>query len=682
MKNKYFLLRLLVFAALMLLILRPVRKVYRTGVPPSVAVLLDDSESMGRVVTPRAYESAKGKIVSQIAGNKYRLSYFTFSGDFRRVFPEDIGRVKPAGRRTDIAGALDKLRNEFLGRELDAVVLFTDGNHNTGGDVAEAVEEYRGLGIPVIAVAPKKEEESRNVAVTDVNFPDIVFRNTVSTVTVRLSVSGFAGKKISVYLKSGGKIAAARTVDVAEDGTLDVPFEIKPEHAGINGYSAEIPTYKGERAFSDNVKNFSLNVEPEKIRILYLCGQPSFNYSFLRAALKSDPGTELVTFVILRNPENIVAVADNELSLIPFPVDELFSKEIFNFDVVILENFNYSRFAITQQHLANIRNIVAANGKSLLVISGEVPLSVYRNTPIDELLPVEPGSDIVSGRFKLDVLLPDHGVMKLSDDPGQSGRAWAGMPELDGFNVTAARNKTVVLASAAKYGAPVIAVAEKGKGRVMCVTTSSLWRLALGGENPYNYTRFWGQAVKWLLNAPSMRQVAMFYKTGYAVNDTADMKIKVKDEYSRPVNNAAVTLAVTYPGGRKDILPVPPSANDGEYEIGIDLQSAGDYRLEAAASSGRRQLGSDRGYFTVNDVSLEAGDVTVNEPLLKEIAAGTGGEYFTADDFSAGALKIARRKDGQDVLYEINLWNKPAFYVLILVMLFVEWYLRRRSGLL
>ena len=684
MKKRYILLRLFILILLIFIIVRPARKIYRTGNIPSVAVVIDDSESMGRIITPHMYEDIKEKIISRITKNKkFRLNYFAFSGDLRKIFYEDIGKVKPTGKRTDLTGALQKVNSEFLGKELDAVLMITDGNQNAGGDVDGILDEYKNLDIPVFVIAPKKREENRNIAVADVNFPDIIFRNTVSTITAKVNCLGFSGKKISVVLKADGTILSTKMIDVVSDGPADIPFEIKPSLAGINRYSIEIPTYNGEKILTDNIKNFSLNVEPEKIRILYLCGQPSFNYSFLRATLKNDPNIELVTFVILRNPENIVAVPDNELSLIPFPVEEIFSREIFNFDLLILENFNYSRFAISQQHLANIRNIVASNGKAMLVISGEVPLAVYQNTPIDEILPVEPGSEIVTEAFNLNVLLPEHGVMKLSDSPSDNARLWAGMPELDSFNVSSPRSKTVVLAeSGEKYKKPIIAVAEKGKGRVMSITTSSLWRLALGGENPYNYTRFWGQAVKWLLNAPSMKQVAMFSKNGYNVNDTAAIKIKVKDEYSKPVSNAVVTLSVIYPNGQKEILPVPPSNTDGEYEIGIDLLTPGEYRLEANAYSGRRALGNDRSYFSVNDVSLESGDITVNEPLLKEIAAKTGGSFFTADSFSVSGLNIKPHNTKSDVLYEINIWSKPGIYIVLVILFFAEWYLRRRSGLM
>ena len=84
-----------------------------------------------------------------------------------------------------------------------------------------------------------------------------------------------------------------------------------------------------------------MEVRRDKIRVLTLSGSPSWNYRFLRFALKQDPFLELVSFVFLRTPSDVVDVRENELSLIPFPIDEIFVEELKNFDVLILDDFSY-----------------------------------------------------------------------------------------------------------------------------------------------------------------------------------------------------------------------------------------------------------------------------------------------------------------------------------------------------
>ena len=72
--------------------------------------------------------------------------------------------------------------------------------------------------------------------------------------------------------------------------------------------------------------SLSLKVVRDKIRILMVSGSPSLSYRYLRMALKNDPSLDLLSFVILRTPSDILNVPLQEQSLIPFPVDTLFSK--------------------------------------------------------------------------------------------------------------------------------------------------------------------------------------------------------------------------------------------------------------------------------------------------------------------------------------------------------------------
>ncbi|MBI2363194.1 MAG: hypothetical protein HYV15_07420, partial [Elusimicrobia bacterium] len=136
-------------------------------------------------------------------------------------------------------------------------------------------------------------------------------------------------------------------------------------------------------------RSFAVEAIRQKYRIMYLAGRPSVEYAHLRHQLKADPNHELVSFVILRNPENISPVPDNELSLIPFPATEIFVTNLFQFDLFILENFAYWRFNLPAAYLENLRRFVAQGG-ALLLIGGSNALSKggYKGTPLEEALPV------------------------------------------------------------------------------------------------------------------------------------------------------------------------------------------------------------------------------------------------------------------------------------------------------
>ncbi|MDD5687146.1 MAG: hypothetical protein PHE88_04855 [Elusimicrobia bacterium] len=681
-KKILLILRILIFIVIILLVFQPVKKVYKKRNIPTVIALIDDSQSMG-YISQKGFEQIKSKVNLQLVkNNKVKPFFFAFSDNIRNVSEKEVESLKSKGKKTDITGALEKIKTDFIGKDIDSIILFSDGNQNINKDSKEVLSELGDLKIPVFAVIPEISNLQKNISIGNVEVPDIVFRNVNTTIVANINSTGFIGKKISIFLKTSNKIVLqTKILDIENNGVFEVPFEVIPEEAGSVSYVIEIPTYEGEKDFSDNKKKFVLNVEPEKIRILYLCGQPSFNYSFLRNTLKNNPNVELVSFVILRNPENVVAVSDNELSLIPFPVEEIFSREIFNFDLLIFDNFNFFKFPISTQYLMNIKNFVTEYGKALLIIGGEVPLDIYQNTPINEILPITPSSDISSAKYGLNVLHPEHGIMRLVDDPVSNDAIWKNMPELDSVNIAAVREKTIVLAETEKSKYPVITIKEKDKGRVMCILTPSMWRLALGSDNSYNYVKFFGQSIKWLTNAASMKQVAIIAKNNYNIGDIAKIKMRVKDEYFKPVDNAIVSVRIQTPDGKKESIAVPPGIENGEYEFSTEINLAGEYKLEAQAYYNKKFLGNDNISLNVFDVSKELESNFVNEPFMKEVADLTNGKFMSIEEFNFNKLEIKPRTTQSDLLYEINIWNKPIIYILLIILLSIEWFLRRRSGL-
>ncbi|HAM38648.1 MAG TPA: hypothetical protein DCP53_04530 [Elusimicrobia bacterium] len=682
MKKIFLFFRLFIFLMLILLIFQPIKKVYNKRNIPSVALLIDNSSSM-KNIDIKQFEKVKGTVKSQFINNSKINSYlFTFSDTINELKEQELQSLKAQGSRTDIYNALEKTKTNFLGKNLDAIILFSDGNHNTDTSNMEILNDLYNLKIPVYSVKYELTNVPKNILISKIELPEIVFRNTNASIIAKISVFGFSNKSIPVYLKSDDSIIQTNTLNVTNDGLYEISFNIAPDKAGLINYSIEIPTYQDEKSYSDNIKKFSLLVEPEKIRILYLCGQPSFNYSFLRTTLKNDPNIELVSFVILRNPENIVAVSDSELSLIPFPIDEIFTREIFNFDMLIFDNFNYSRFAINPQYLVNIKNFVYGYGKSFLIISGEIPLSIYQNTPIADILPVNPTSELSTEKFYLHILRPENSILKFSDDNVENMLVLKNLPELDTINISTTKDKTVTLAESEKSKHPIITISEIGKGRVMCITTSSLWRLALGSENPYKYVKLWGQSIKWLTNSISMKQVAISSKKSYNIGDSSVIKIKVKDEYFKPINNAIVNLHVTKPDNQKEIINVPPEIENGEYGTKISLELSGEYKLDAYASYNRKYLGEDKISLSVFNISKESEDNTVNSTFLKNISDKTNGKLLSIDSFNLNELNIKPRITKSDILYEMNIWNKTYIYLLLIILFCVEWYLRRKYGLL
>src|SRR5207244_12736840 len=113
-------------------------------------------------------------------------------------------------------------------------------------------------------------------------------------------------------------------------------------------------------------KDFPLSVARDKIRVLLVCCSPTWDYRFLRQTLKHDPSIDLISFVILRTPTDVVNVPESQLSLIPFPTQRLFTEELKNFDLILFENFSYQLY-FPWYYLENVRKYVLDGVASAMI---------------------------------------------------------------------------------------------------------------------------------------------------------------------------------------------------------------------------------------------------------------------------------------------------------------------------
>jgi uncharacterized membrane protein len=416
--------------------------------------------------------------------------------------------------------------------------------------------------------------------------------------------------------------------------------------------------------------------------------------------LNSDPSIELVSFIILRNPENISIVPENQLSLIPFPTTEIFTKQIFNFDLLIFENFTYTRFGIPKDYLENIRKFVMETGGGFLMIGGDNSFDRgrYKGTPVEEILPVEMedvSENIIDGKFKMLARETTHPILKLSDNQGENIQIWAGMPELDGCNrLLRPKPDAIVLGVHPliknEYGnLVIIAVWEKGKGRVMSVASNSTWRWRLqararGGTGAH-YEQFWHQAVHWLVKSPELKLIHLNTdKKTYAKGEEILLSVTVFDRYYRPSEQGRVYLELVEPSGKKiNLGSASPKDRRGEYGTNYLAEREGKYTFTATAWEGAKVLGRDTVSCNVAIPSLEWENAQLNEPLLRELADLTKGKYFHISNIKSEEIILPEVRETQPVVKRVvAVWNNPSIFLLLCILLSIEWYIRRRSGMM
>ena len=83
----------------------------------------------------------------------------------------------------------------------------------------------------------------------------------------------------------------------------------------------------------------------------------------------------------------------------------------------------------------------------------------------------------------------------------------------------------------------------------------------------------------------------------------------------------------------------------------------------------------------VSEPKFEFGETAMNEPLLKELASTTGGQYFREENLQQLPDTISSKTERVQSPLEVELWASPLYFILMVGVITVEWVLRKMSHL-
>jgi hypothetical protein len=162
-------------------------------------------------------------------------------------------------------------------------------------------------------------------------------------IPIVLGQKGLKGKTVTLEHFRGADLLESKEVTLDAD-RVSIELTHFPERMGEAFHFLRISGVPGELSTLNNLMGFRVRTVRDKIRLLHIGGKPSVDLKTWRYFLTRQPDVDLVSFYILRSMEDDPQARPSELSLIPFPYEELFSTELPKFDLVILQNFDFTLY--------------------------------------------------------------------------------------------------------------------------------------------------------------------------------------------------------------------------------------------------------------------------------------------------------------------------------------------------
>jgi hypothetical protein len=536
---------------------------------------------------------------------------------FPRVRDLDL-RVVRAGKPqpgasddgTRLFTALTRAMSDVPRQRLAGVVMITDGQvHDVPAGEAKAAAET--IGAPLhILLSGRPDEGDRRLVVARAPSFGLVGKELQLGIRVEdLPESppgkrdGGTGQAIVTWRKDGG---APRQVAVPVG--RDVPLALPIDHGGPNVLELEVEPGPRELTLDNNHAVVVVNGVRDRLRVLLVSGEPHAGERVWRNILKSDPSVDLVHFTILRPPEKQDGTPIRELSLIAFPIRDLFEVKLDEFDLIIFDRYS-RRGVIPQAYLENIARYVRKGGAFLEAAGPNfgTPLSLFR-TPLATILPTEPTGKVYEEGFKpqLTELGRRHPVTeRLSGAGPPNGQpSWGRW-----FRQVDARVHHGLTVMSGDHGDPLLVLDRVGQGRVAQLLSDQMWFWARGFEGGGPQAELLRRLAYWLMKEPDLEENDL---RATVEGDRLVVTRQSLEPDDRPVD-------VTAPDGSSRSLTLTPESG-GRSTGSLPISEMGLYRVTDGARTAIAAAGP------LNPT--EFADVRTTPDKLAPIVTATGGGIF------------------------------------------------------
>lgn len=712
-------LRTIVLCFLAFCLLKPFLTIYQNNPDDSyLLVMVDRSKSMqitdsdeGESRLNKANQLLFGDIpensnglLKELDANKFKVRLFGFDTDAKRIPNEVIADAE--GENTHIPKAITEALDDLQGIPLSGIVLFSDGVDRSGTDIQKLVMQVRERKVPIHTVGIGSEEGVPDLDLVKVDAPRTAEEDFPVEITATVRRTGNAPKNATIQLIENGRILESLPMSVKND-TVRVPFKFTPRQPGTQKYEVQILPETDEAIPQNNTKTFILKVAPTKrVKVLFV-SNPFWRFKFIRRALENDPNIVLTVRYTTgnRNFGGTLDSSSKNFNLYPDTKEDLFS-----FDAIIFGNIPASEFTRTQ--LDNTLEFVRTRGGGFLMLGGTRSMGnagvtgSYLNTPIADLLPVElelgevpkpvplhlSPADIPHPKgFKLKLTTEGktEQLMELANNPTDNLKRWNSMPELSNYSkVKRAKAGATVLAEHPtdrnEFGNRIlIATHNYNAGRVMVFTPHNSYRWQMSQESiDDSHDRFWRQTAKWLTTAPKSSIKLDIAKTEYTLKEPVIIEVTATDETFSLTNDAKIrAVVVDEKGARKELQLEQVLGKDGLYTARYVPNQYGEYTVTATGTLEGKSLGKQQALFEVKPSYAEFSDAALNVPLLTNLATMSGGKYYPIDEASQLVNQISLVESATSEITDVDIWDLPLIFGLIFLFLGLEWFLRKRAGL-
>lgn len=696
--------RMLLLASLLLFALNPGRWIENREENESFwSILVDRSASMSTADGPEKksrWESSTETVSSLLreATNPEKASAYTFDSGISPVEGINFDAFSPDGERTDLVSAVDEMLSLARNRSgsFHGAIVLSDGRQTAERtDASRIALRARATESPFYILPVGGEVQSEDLEVRPARRQFVAFAGKESTVTAKIKAEGLGSIRPEVILKTqAGEEISRQQIELPEGEEQEVRFTIPAPEPGVHLYEFSTPDWPGERIAANNTAVFTLSVLDGETNIFMAEGAPFWDSKFLAQMIRRQKNMR-ITSVYRLSADRFFKIETG---------DDLPSQETENafpdttealgeYDLIVIGKG--AEYFLDEKRLALLSEFVRDRGGSVLFTRGKPYRGEFEG--LEFLEPVQWGGKMEQP-FQMEPTDAGEAAGLFGELlPGADDPVWQKLPALEDSHQTLEMKPfTEVLLEGRwvldgrEQTLPVLMSRRFGRGMIVTLNADGLWKWDFfpseeGTEGQYE--EFWNQLIQWAITFSeflpgqdlSLSVDQSIIRPGQMVQSRIGFRGRNEEE-----EKPEPALKIFRDGQEiRQIPAVRPNETSPRWESVLTLDEPGAYRVQAVNLADPEKPGPSLP-ITVLPPPSETEQLSADPEFLKTFAETTGGRLITAEEIPEIVSLMESAKESVDRAKAVwkPLWDNWWCFVIVLFIAALEWFTRRRSGLL
>lgn len=666
-------LRTLSVAAIAFLLLSPlVKRVKNRKEKPLVIIAEDNSQSLRYCPDSAFYATDFGGMLDRLSSelsNDFEVQRYRYGERVENDGDSEKGTRDFSNVYTDISQAITEIDNIYYHRNVGALILTGDGIFNRGSNPVNAASA---LAYPIYTVAMGDTSIYRDAAVAHIRCNRIAYLGNSFPMEVTVTAARMKGDKATLTLMAEGRKLESREITFKDNAsTVTENFLVDADREGMRHYQLTLSPVEGEKTLLNNRQSVMVEVVDGHQNVAIIAAAPHPDIAALKTALEGNRNFKVETFI-----------------------GRDFNKKPQDYNLLILHQLP----AKSPVQGPDVASLVDKGTPVLFVLGGL--------TDLPRLNALHAGVEVFSriDRTNEVTALPNSSFtyFVLPDEMSKRFTSFPPLVSPFGEYKVGGNGQTLLFSKVGNVnsGLPLVAVGQAEGRRYAFITGEGLWRWRLADWQQYNTHDDFDQLISKIASFTALRldkeRLHVETKHLFGQNEPVVIDAQLYNENYEMVNTPDVELVIsgnerTQQGGeregenQKGKLTYQFNRRGDGYTVNIGTLAPGSYSYTARTTFNSQQL-SASGAFVVEEINVEAANTVADHSLLNTIASLSGGEMVEARDVESLAEKIRSREDLHTVIFTETTYgdmlNMPLIFVLIIILLAIEWVTRKYNGVM